>query len=162
LHINAVSSILYGQTLNAEFGKRGSIALRLRSLNAVFIEANAWDSSSSAAFSPGVGLVARYYYSRQRLNLRGLYIGAALEYHLFRGRQPELEWAIGTMVPSAELGYRWVHGHVIFGLGGAFGWGFQIHEKRKYWFGYEDEGNGIGRELGGVMVEGNLEVGWLF
>jgi hypothetical protein len=160
---NLASWALNGQTLNFEYGKRSSIALRLRFLNLGLLNRTVFNHNVEEKFSPGFGLALRRYVTRREGTLRGYFLGIVIEHHIFRATQIEFDWIAGALVPSVETGYRWIVGRTVIGLGAGIGWAFQVYEHNEYWFGYSTDENRQGlTALTGLVLDGIVEIGGVF
>jgi len=50
----------------------------------------------------------------------------------------------------------------VVGVGAGVGYGVQVGYRADYWFGYSTHENRSGSTIGGVVLNGNLEVGYAF
>ena len=122
-HFNALGVLQFGLAPSLEVGGRHfGFATRVRVMNTglmSYFVAGRPQNDNNFVFGMGAGFAARGYFLGKG-NMRGLFLGAALEYSFVRIDDSEddlAEYRTHSIVPMGELGYRWAFNRFLLGVG---------------------------------------------
>jgi hypothetical protein len=122
-HFNALGILQLGLDPTLELGgAHWSLLFRVRPMNTGLLSYYAIGTPSrydNFVFGMGGGIGFRGW-ALGKGNMRGLYFGGTLEYAYTRVDDEEDDlatWRTHSIVPMGELGYRWVFGRFLVGLG---------------------------------------------
>lgn len=136
VHSNLLGAAQWGLTLGLELGTKYSAIARVRTLNV-----GVWPylGAATGEIDWGIGAAAGFrWYTAPGGNLRGFFMGAAVEYFHVEGERAPYTWTVGYLGPEVELGYRWIKKHFLVGVGIASGGLGRVFRKRQYWYGVEE------------------------
>lgn len=128
-HVNVLGLAQLGPTFAVELGGRFvSGAIRFRAMNLGFLSYAlvADEFRDTLLFSYGVAGELRFYSGRNG-NMRGFFLGGALEYVSTSSEEEHsIIYDTQLVVPQFELGYRWVWGSFLLEVGGGLGYALVV------------------------------------
>jgi len=131
-YANAASPLMFGLSATIEGGASFAGWARLRSGN-LGLAIPLYESSSGDHVNPAFGFAAGgRWYSAGRGNLRGFYAGLGVEYIPLSGSGDRKDWTMPVVVSQIDLGYRWVWGRFLMGVGGWVGPAIIVGHEWKY------------------------------
>jgi hypothetical protein len=128
MHVNVGGITTFGPSLSLEFGGVVTYQVFVRAPSAgVLNYVLAGDHSNwvddEYRWGIGAGMAFRLYLGPGMRGMRGFWLGAAAEYQL--NSWASTEWyadEVHSLVPTFQLGWRWIWGSFVFGLGSSIGY----------------------------------------
>jgi len=125
LHTNILGAAQWGLNFTAEYGRKFSGYLSLRSLNVGVLPYFLFVDDDEDRFKWGLGgALGMHVFTAKRGNRRGFFGGPALGYYFAATKDTQLDharYATHALVPQADFGYRWAFNHFLLGVGVRFG-----------------------------------------
>ena len=131
LTVNLGGAATFGPSLGVELGGVVTGAVFVRAMNAGvlnYVLASEHSDFVDDQFDWGVGAGAqvRLYISRGFRGMRGFWIGLAAEYQLAAWSSPYYRDEVHSVAPSFQLGWRWIWGSFVLGIGASAGYSIPV------------------------------------
>jgi hypothetical protein len=135
LHADALGALQFGVTPTVEVGETVSGYLRLRAVNSGLLSyfALGRDAEDELRWGAGAALGMHVFFG-ERGNMRGFYLGGAVEYAYLETRDSQRDFATyrtHALIPQLDAGYRWAFGGLLVGVAARFGLAIPVHNRAR-------------------------------